>query len=243
VKVAVISDVHSNLPALETVLEAIGGEQVEELWCLGDLVGYNAHPEECARMVLDVADICLAGNHDLVVNGAISSRVFTHDAADAAAYARRVMSEETLEQLRELQPTAERAGVSLYHASPRDPVWEYVIDNRTAAACIEQQGQPVSLVGHSHVPLMYGLDGDDDRASGGYAQEGTRPLGDGRRLINPGSVGQPRDGDPNAAWLLVDFEARFASFRRVAYSIQETQRELSDAGLPEALASRLAVGQ
>jgi diadenosine tetraphosphatase ApaH/serine/threonine PP2A family protein phosphatase len=243
VKVAVISDVHSNLPALETVLEAIRGEQVEELWCLGDLVGYNAHPEECARMVLDVADICLAGNHDLVVNGAISSRVFTHDAADAAAYARRVMSEETLEQLRALQPTAERAGVSLYHASPRDPVWEYVIDNRTAAACIEQQGQPVSLVGHSHVPLMYGLDGDDDRASGGYAQEGTRPLGDGRRLINPGSVGQPRDGDPRAAYMVLDQDARTVTWRRLDYDIERTQRAVIEAGLPHSLALRLRDGR
>jgi diadenosine tetraphosphatase ApaH/serine/threonine PP2A family protein phosphatase len=121
-------------------------------------------------------------------------------------------------------------------------VWEYVIDNRTAAACIEQQGQPVSLVGHSHVPLMYGLDGDDDRASGGYAQEGTRPLGDGRRLINPGSVGQPRDGDARAAWLELDLGRGKAQFHREPYDIARTQEELRERELPEALAERLAHG-
>jgi predicted phosphodiesterase len=243
VKVAVISDVHSNLPALETVLEAIKGEGVQELWCLGDLVGYNAHPEECARMVLDIADICLAGNHDLVVNGAISSQVFTHDAADAAAYAREVMSEETLERLRALQPSGERHGVALYHASPRDPVWEYVLDNRTAAACLHEQSQPIALIGHSHIPLMYGLEGDDDRAAGGYAHEGTRPLGEGRRLINPGSVGQPRDGDPRAAYIVLDLGARTVTWRRLEYDIERTQRAVIEAGLPRSLALRLRVGR
>jgi diadenosine tetraphosphatase ApaH/serine/threonine PP2A family protein phosphatase len=122
-------------------------------------------------------------------------------------------------------------------------VWEYVIDNRTAAACIEQQGQPVSLVGHSHVPLMYGLDGDDDRASGGYAQEGTRPLGDGRRLINPGSVGQPRDGDPRAAYMVLDQDARTVTWRRLDYDIERTQRAVIEAGLPRSLALRLRDGR
>jgi len=243
VRVAVISDIHSNLPALEQVLAAVEEESVEELWCLGDLVGYNAQPEECARIVLDRSDICLAGNHDLVVNGAISSRVFTHDAAAAAAYARETMTEETLERLRTLVPTGERHDVALYHASPRDPVWEYVIDNRTAAACMEVQSQRVSLVGHSHVPLMYGMREGDAQAFGGYVREGTQPLGDGRRLLNPGSVGQPRDGDPRAAYLVLDLGEATATWRRVEYDVARTQQAVLDAGLPRSLAVRLRDGR
>jgi predicted phosphodiesterase len=243
VKVAVISDVHSNLPALERVLEAIAEESVDELWCIGDLVGYNAEPEECTRIVLDRSDICLAGNHDLVVNGAISSRVFTHDAAAAAAYARETMTEESLERLRELSPTGERHGVALYHASPRDPVWEYVIDNRTAAACILEQSHRLAIVGHSHVPLMYGLNDGDTRAFGGYAPEGTQPVGEGRLLLNPGSVGQPRDGDPRAAYMVLDLDAGTATWRRVEYDIARTQEAVLDAGLPRSLAVRLRDGR
>jgi predicted phosphodiesterase len=243
VRVAVISDVHSNLPALERVLEAIDEESAGELWCIGDLVGYNAQPEECTQIVLDRADICLAGNHDLVVNGAISSRVFTHDAAAAAAYARETMTEESLERLRALSPTGERHDVALYHASPRDPVWEYVIDNQTAAACIMVQSRRLSIVGHSHVPLMYGLNPGDRRAFGGYAPEGTQQVDQARLLLNPGSVGQPRDGDPRAAYMVLDLDAATATWRRVEYDVARAQKAVLDAGLPPSLAARLRDGR
>jgi predicted phosphodiesterase len=242
VRAAVISDVHSNLPALESALAAIDQETVDELWCLGDLVGYNADPEECTNIVLDRAAVCLAGNHDLVVTGAISSLVFTFEAGEAAHWSSETMSEAALARLRVLEPLGGRAGISLYHGSPRDPIWEYVIDEPTAAACLEVQAQRISLVGHSHIPLLYRQDGRRG-ATGGHATEGTAALGDGRCLLNPGSVGQPRDGDPRAAYLLLDLDRGEATWRRVEYDIERTQRSILDAGLPRSLAARLADGR
>jgi predicted phosphodiesterase len=168
-KIVVVSDVHGNLPALEAVLEGIEGEDASELWCLGDLVGYNADPETCTTTMVELADICLAGNHDLVVNGTVDISVFAHDAAIAARWAQQVLSEEALTLLRSLQPSGERAGVELYHASPRDPVWEYVIDQRTAQSCLELLRHDLGLIGHSHVPLAYTA-GSGGRAEGGYGR-------------------------------------------------------------------------
>ena len=242
-KVAVISDVHANLAALEAVLAAIDDAGTDELWCLGDLTGYGADPARCTQIVLERADVCLAGNHDMVIAGEIGLEAFSSDARTAAEWTMEVLSADDLERLRGLQPKGERQTVELYHGSIRDPVWEYVIDDRTAAVCLELQGTRLSLVGHSHVPLMYGLDGSDDRASGGYAQEGTRPLGNGRRLINPGSVGQPRDGDPRAAYLVLDLDARTVTWRRLDYDIERTQRAVIEAGLPRSLALRLRDGR
>ena len=241
-RAAVISDVHGNLAALEIVLSAVDEAAPDELWCLGDLAGYGARPEECAATVLDRADICLCGNHDMVVTGVLPSRSFTHDAAAAATWAQQVMSAPTLDRLRTLEPSGERAGVALYHASARDPVWEYVIDERTAAANITASGRPLTLVGHSHVPLIYTAGGTRG-THGGYAMESTVELGDSTHLLNPGSVGQPRDGDPRASFLLLDTDRGTATWRRLEYDIARTQREITEAGLPPTLAYRLAEGR
>ncbi len=241
-KVAVISDVHGNLPALEAALAAIEQEQTEELWCLGDLVGYNADPEACTQVVTDLAEVCLAGNHDLVVNGSVDMAVFAHDAGVAARWAAKVLSDEALEMLRSLQPSGERHGVVMHHASPRDPVWEYVIDGRTAQHCLDMQGADLCLVGHSHVPLAY-RPGDDGRALGGHMQPSELALTADRWLLNPGSVGQPRDNDPRASYMVLDLESRVAWWRRVDYDIERAQRAIIDAELPPTLASRLADGR
>ncbi|MDX6591630.1 MAG: hypothetical protein QOJ13_826 [Gaiellales bacterium] len=241
-RAAIISDVHGNLPALQAVLSAIEHDDVSEIWCVGDLVGYNAHPEACTRAVLELAEICLAGNHDLVVNGRLDMSVFAHDAAAAAVWSRQVLTEEALDMLRQLSPSGERAGVALYHGSPRDPVWEYVLDARTAEQCLAVQGADLALIGHSHVPLAY-TQGPGDRALGGYAEPGTVELGDGRWLVNPGSVGQPRDGDPRAAYLLLDLDRGAATWRRVPYDIAAAQQAILEAGLPPSLAARLGEGR
>ena len=241
-KVVVLSDVHGNLPALETVLEGIEGEEASELWCLGDLVGYNADPEACTDTMVKLADICLAGNHDLVVNGTVDISVFAHDAAVAARWTQEVLSDRALVLLRSLQPSGERAGVEVYHASPRDPVWEYVIDQRTAQSCLALLRHDLALIGHSHVPLAY-TPGAEGRADGGYAEPGTLELGDRRWLLNPGSVGQPRDGDPRAAYMVLDMDARTATWRRLEYDVERAQRAIVDAGLPVTLARRLAEGR
>jgi diadenosine tetraphosphatase ApaH/serine/threonine PP2A family protein phosphatase len=240
-RVAVISDIHANLQALEAVLGAIDREQPDEMWCLGDLVGYGPRPNECCRLVRERADLCLVGNHDLVALGSLGVEDFNPDAAEAARWTREALDENSRSYLTSLPSSAAPEHAQLFHASARDPVWEYVLTDEAATATLLLTTAPVVLVGHSHIALAVTL--GDRVVQGGPAPAGTTRELHGRWLLNPGSVGQPRDGDPDAAWLLLDFEARFASFRRVAYPIQETQRELRDAGLPEALASRLAVGQ
>jgi predicted phosphodiesterase len=240
-RVAVISDIHANLHALEAVLGDIDPEQPDELWCLGDLVGYGARPNECCALVRERADLCLIGNHDLVALGALGIDDFNPEAAKAARWTANALDEETRAFLGSLEPNAAPDHAQLFHASARDPVWEYVLTDEAASATLQLTTAPVVLVGHSHIALAVTL--GDRLVEGGLAPGGTTTELEGRWLLNPGSVGQPRDGDPDAAWLLLDFDARFASFRRVAYPIQETQRELRDAGLPEALAARLAVGQ
>ena len=241
-RVAVLSDVHSNLAALEAVLAAVDAEAPDELWCLGDLVGYGPRPNECCAEVAARASICLAGNHDLAVRGTIDLFEFSGDANAAAAWTREVLDCEAQAFLERLEPQGEAHRVALYHGSARDPVWEYVLSDEAAEATIERSGRPLVLVGHSHAALVAAE--RNGGLSGGLAPAGTElDLAEGRVLLNPGSVGQPRDGDPRAAWLLLDLEARTASFRRADYDIPRTQREIRDLGLPEALAARLASGQ
>jgi len=239
-RVAVISDVHANWHALEAVLDEIDREEPDELWCLGDLVGYGPRPNPCCAAVERRAALCLAGNHDLGVLGTIELDEFAGDAAVAARWTRGVLAEGSRSFLEAVSPSGTREGVELFHASPRDPVWEYVLSAEAARAAFELTEAPLVLVGHSHVPLAITLNGVLD---GGLAPDGTEvELGPGRRLLNPGSVGQPRDGDPRAAWLLLDFEAWVASFRRVEYAVGQTQDEIRARGLPHALAERLAHG-
>ncbi len=240
-RVAVISDIHANLHALEAVLEAIDGEGPDAVWCLGDLVGYGPRPNECCRLVRERASVCLVGNHDLLALGAdVAERDFNPDAAAAGRWTTDALAPEARAFLESLHPSAEAEGVALYHASPRDPVWEYVLTWEAAREAIRDSGKAVTIVGHSHVPLAIA----DGRGSiGGHAAGGTEiDLAAGRWLLNPGSVGQPRDGDPDAAWLLLDLEAPRASFRRVAYDVARTQAEIQKEGLPGALAERLAHG-
>ncbi len=240
-RVAVVSDIHGNLAALEAVFAALEGERHDELWCLGDLVGYGARPNECCSAIEARASICLAGNHDLAVRGTIDLAEFSGDAGAAASWTRTVLAPEALTYLQGLEPQGARAGIALFHASARDPVWEYVLSDEAAITTLVLTTEPVVLVGHSHVALQVTLDGDE--LEGGLAPAGTElELGRGRALLNPGSVGQPRDGDPRAAYLLLDLDARTAGFRRVEYDIARTQQEIREAGLPETLAARLSVG-
>jgi len=240
-RVAVVSDIHSNLHALEAVLEDIEGEQPDAVWCLGDVVGYGPRPDECCRLVEERTEICLAGNHDLGVRGDVDIDDFAPDAASAALWTRGMLGDEARAFLARLVPTGKADGVELFHASPRDPVWEYVLTDQAAAAALDSTTAPVVLVGHSHIPLAVTV--ADGELDGGHAPAGFEvDLGNGRWLLNPGSVGQPRDGDPRAAWLLLDLDARRASFRRVPYAIAETQAEIREAGLPPALGERLSSG-
>jgi predicted phosphodiesterase len=248
-RVAILSDIHANLPALEAVLDAVEDAEVEATWNLGDVVGYGAQPDECAKLVAERCAVSLAGNHDLAVLGDLDISSFSPAAAAAVRWTRRNCDEATTEFLKTLRPSDTSHEVALYHASPRDPVWEYVLWPDQAAECIEKQASRVSFVGHSHVALFFTL-GErsqpeaDGIADGAQATDGAElDLSSGRWLVNPGSTGQPRDGDPRAAWLELDTEAWTATYHRVDYDIERAAEAIEAAELPEHLARRLHVGQ
>jgi diadenosine tetraphosphatase ApaH/serine/threonine PP2A family protein phosphatase len=245
--VAVITDIHANLPALEAVLADVERRGIEEVWCLGDVVGYGADPDACAQLVAERCAVTLAGNHDLAVLGALDISSFSEAAAEAVVWTRANVAAETLAFLGEAEPAGEREGIGLYHASPRDPVWEYVLSIEQAHACLELQEERIGLIGHSHISLFFARVPDNGRAGdvrGGQTADGVElDLAEGRWLLNPGSVGQPRDGDPRAAWLELDAEAPGATFHRVHYDIERAAGAIAAAGLPIRLAERLQVGQ
>ncbi|MBD0349206.1 MAG: metallophosphoesterase family protein [Thermoleophilia bacterium] len=242
-RVAVISDVHANAHALDAVLAAIEGDAVDAIWNLGDTVGYGPCPNEAAAVVRERASLSLVGNHDLVALGTSDVRIeeFNPDAAAAARWTQDALDAATTEFLGRLRPEGEAAGAELYHASPFDPVWGYVLTDEAAYLSLELTQAPLVLVGHTHVALR--AQRTDEGVVLELAPDGTQvDLDDGRWLLNPGSVGQPRDADPRAAYLLLDLDAGRADFRRVEYPVERTQTEIRERGLPAPLADRLAHG-
>ncbi|HEX3510369.1 MAG TPA: metallophosphoesterase family protein [Solirubrobacteraceae bacterium] len=242
-KVAVISDIHANRHAFEATLEAVAASDAAELWCLGDLVGYGAEPDACVELARDHAAVCLAGNHDMAVTGELSLDEFSRGASIAAEWTREVIAPENLEFLAGLRPQGEEGQVGLYHASPRDPVWEYVLSALLAELCFDAQDHRISLIGHSHVALSF-VRRDGELATGEPRRAGTRlEIGEGEWLLNPGSVGQPRDGDPRASWLLLDLDGMDASYHRSDYDVAGAAAAIRAARLPDSLAERLEYGQ
>ncbi len=242
-RIALLSDVHGNLPAFQAVLADIDSHSVEEIWCLGDLVGYGAEPDGCVQLARERCHLSLAGNHDLVVTGDIPIEDFSSGAAAAARWTQENIGEETLAFLKSLSPADPAREPALYHASPRDPVWEYVLSTWQAAECMDLMEGRVGAIGHSHVALWFHRDGDG-QVTGATAEAGLElDLSQGRWLLNPGGVGQPRDGDPRAAWLLLDTSTWRATWRRVEYPIDLAARAIEEAGLPRMLAERLYSGQ
>jgi predicted phosphodiesterase len=240
--VAVISDIHGNRQAFEAVLDAVDAAEVDQIWCLGDLVGYGAEPDLCVELALARCDVVLAGNHDLAVTGALSLEEFSPGAAAAARWTRETISERNLEALRPLPPENQEREVGLFHASPRDPVWEYVLSTLQAELCLEAQRHRVCLVGHSHVALAFVRRGEG--VAGTACPNGARAdVRDGKWILNPGSVGQPRDGDPRAAYLLLDLDRWHAVWQRIEYDVAGAQAAIRAAGLPDSLAERLEYGQ
>jgi predicted phosphodiesterase len=242
-QVAICSDIHGNRHAFEAVVAAAQESGVDEMWCLGDLVGYGAEPDACVALADEHCAIVLAGNHDLAVTGALSLEDFSRGAALAARWTRETIAPETMEWLSELSPEGTRQGIGLFHASPRDPVWEYVLSNLTAELCFDATDFRVSFIGHSHVALSFTRE-EGEPADGTTRREGTElDLTKSEWLINPGSAGQPRDGDPRAAWLLLDTDAKTAVYRRTEYDIAGAQAAIRAARLPDSLAERLQYGQ
>jgi predicted phosphodiesterase len=242
-RVAVLSDIHGNRQAFESVLEEVVAAEVAQLWCLGDLVGYGADPDACVALAREHAAVCLVGNHDMAVRGDLPLEEFSRGAAIAAQWTRETIAEETLEFLQTLQPQDTAGEIGLYHASPRDPVWEYVLSTLLAELCLDVQARRVCLIGHSHVALSFERH-EGGAATGEARREGERlDLSEGEWLVNPGSVGQPRDGDPRAAWLVLDTSALTAEYRRTEYDVAAAAAAIRAARLPDSLAERLQYGQ
>jgi predicted phosphodiesterase len=242
-RVAIISDIHGNRHAFDAVLSDIAASPAEEVWCLGDLVGYGADPGACVQLARRHTAVCLAGNHDMAVAGEIPLEDFSRGASLAVQWTQEVIGPEDLAFLAALRPSGAASEIGLYHASPRDPVWEYVLSALLAELCLDAQSQRVCLIGHSHVALSF------DRQEGGVASGDVRSAGTevdiaaGEWLLNPGSVGQPRDGDPRAAWMMLDLDEETAHFHRCAYDIEGAASAIRAAGLPDSLAERLEYGQ
>jgi len=242
-KVAVISDIHGNRQAFEATLEAVAASDAAELWCLGDLVGYGADPDACVELAREHAAVCLAGNHDLAVSGEIPLDEFSRGASLAVQWTQDVIAPDNLAFLASLSPTGAEGPVGLYHASPRDPVWEYVLSTLLAELCLDEQRHRLCLIGHSHVALSFGRR-EGELTTGEPRRGGAQlDLGAGEWLLNPGSVGQPRDGDPRAAWLLLDLDEPSVSFERTDYDIAGAAAAIRAARLPDSLAERLEYGQ
>jgi diadenosine tetraphosphatase ApaH/serine/threonine PP2A family protein phosphatase len=242
--IAITTDVHGNRPAFEAVLAGAERAGAEEVWCLGDLVGYGAEPDACVELAERHCSICLAGNHDLGVIGTLSLEDFSRGARIAAEWTAQTISDETRDFLLALAPQGRAQGYGLFHASPRDPVWEYVLSTLTAELALDAPAaHRVNFIGHSHVALSFHRP-EGAPTSGSTRREGDElDLSSGEWLLNPGGAGQPRDGDPRAAWLLLDTGRQLARWCREEYDISAAQAAIRAARLPDSLAERLQYGQ
>lgn len=241
----VISDIHANQEALEAVLA--DAPPHDAVICLGDLVGYGPNPNECVRRVRELSGlISLVGNHDCAAIGSVDAYLFNSFARQAIEWTDRQLEPDVREFLTDLEPKLERDDFALAHGSPRDPIWEYLEDESQGPPNFEEFHGQFCLVGHTHVPRII----VETRNGSGVGAEVIMPdaaavldLSDGTRMIiNPGGVGQPRNGDPRAAYGILDTDRREFIFRRVPYPFTVTEAKIKEAGLPPALGQRLRFG-
>jgi predicted phosphodiesterase len=247
-----LSDPHANVQALEAVLADVDRVKPDALICLGDFVGYGANPNEVVDALRNRCDTNLIGNHDLAALDAIDISEFNPHAAAAARWTQVHLGAETRAFLEGLSPTGKAGDIELAHASIRDPIWEYVLDSSIAAASFDERPFQIAFVGHTHVPAVFSRDPESHRVSGlriivpaGSVVTRELPglLNDGARvLLNPGGIGQPRDGDPRASWATWAEEEKVLTLRRVEYAVADAQKAILAAGLPELLAERLSEG-
>lgn len=240
-RILIVSDIHANLTALEAVLSDAG--QVDAVWCLGDLVGYGPDPNECIQRVKQLPGlVCLLGNHDAAVAGKIEIAPFNQEARLGVLWTQSVIEPQQAEFLKELSPSTEAESVYLAHGSPREPIWEYVLDRRTAYVNFDYFDNPFCFVGHSHFPLRFQKKQGQDTAEFSILQVGSPTGMIPRSLYNPGSVGQPRDRDPRAAYAIFDSERQTWTSQRVEYDIPSVQARMRAAKLPARHIQRLAAG-
>ena len=239
-RIAVLSDIHSNLVALDAVLAEAG--PIDGAWVLGDIVGYGPEPDAVVERLRGIGATGVLGNHDAAALGGPEIDWFNPDARAAAAWTRDTISEATRAWLSALPVTATQQGFALVHGSPRDPLREYIADADVARDNLAELDVPIGLYGHTHVPAAWLESGPRIALVEPHAGESLR-LADRRGLLNPGSVGQPRDGDPRAAYAILDLANGTMTWQRVAYDIPEVQAAMRAVGLPLRLIDRLARGQ
>ncbi|GAB4457236.1 MAG: metallophosphoesterase family protein [Anaerolineales bacterium] len=241
-RILVISDIHANYTALEAVLKDAGS--VDETWCLGDMVGYGPDPNAVLDEIREIPNLtCILGNHDMAVIGKIPLEVFNSDARRTLEYHERVLTADNMDFLRSLPSNLKvRGEVSIVHGSPRDSVWEYILNTLSARLNFDHFTTPWCFVGHSHLQCMFQLNVDNDRVSLAPIRAGEHYPLRPRAIINPGSVGQPRDRDPRAAYAIYETNGHVWEPRRVEYNIPEVQQRIREAKLPEKHAIRLAEG-
>ncbi len=240
-RVLVISDIHANLIAFETVLADAKGKW-DRLWCLGDIVGYGPDPNDCVALLREQKHLSLSGNHDWAVLGRLDIFSFNADARSAISWSKNVLTEESRVYLEELPSKVVEGQFTLAHASPRHPVWEYIMDQNTAAANFPYFETPYCLVGHTHAPVIF-EELDEEEAAAKLPSYGQKlKLNDCRLIINPGSVGQPRDSDPRAAYAILDTKKMTWEHYRVDYDIPAVQERMRKHGLPYRLVVRLEYG-
>ncbi|HVL32057.1 MAG TPA: metallophosphoesterase family protein [Actinomycetota bacterium] len=244
-RVAVCSDIHSNIEAFDAVLARAGEEGAEAVWILGDIVGYGADPVAVVDRVRSLpAAVVLGGNHDLAATDRFDVRWFNRIAARAIEWTKTVLDDTTREFLTALQPAGSKGGVILVHGSVVDPAIEYVTNERVAEESFAAASFACCFFGHTHLPTIFTAVADGS-VRGAVLGEGesVELRGDRRYMVNPGSVGQPRDGDARASFAMYDTAANRVVLHRVAYDVDAAAGKIRGAGLPDTLADRLAVGR
>lgn len=241
-RILIISDIHANYTAFETVLKDAEGDW-DFVWCLGDVVGYGPDPNECVEKLKTMPHLCLAGNHDWAALGRLDVRTFNPDARRAVEWTQETLTPDNVKYLEALPVTFVIGEYTLVHASPREPVWEYILEPLIAALNFPHFETPYCFVGHTHQPVIYTMvedNGDTHSASPQYRQP--HHLNGKRQIINPGSIGQPRDQNPDAAYGILDMETGVFEHRRIPYDIAAVQERMRKHSMPERLVTRLEHG-
>ncbi len=241
-RILVISDIHANLAAFESVLDDAEGDW-DYVWCLGDVVGYGPDPNECCDLLKSLPHLCIAGNHDWAALGRLDIRTFNVDARRAVDWTQKTLTKDNIEYLADLPTTFVLGNYTLAHGSPREPVWEYILDPLIAALNFPHFETDYCFVGHTHTPIIYRLLNNDGKTEAESPEYGVAKQLNGHRLIiNPGSVGQPRDSNPNASYGVLHVESAVFEYRRIPYPIHVTQEKMRQHDMPERLIKRLEHG-
>lgn len=238
----IISDVHANLSALNAVLEAAA--PFSRVWCLGDVVGYGPDPNECIDRIQSLPLLkCIKGNHDAAIVGDIDIKTFNYEARTSLQWLESQLNLTNRRWLEKLDERLEFDDITMAHGSPRNPIWEYMLDVGVARENMSEFSTHICLVGHTHVPSIYQMQGENKRTT----RLRIMPLDEAFKLehktiVNPGSVGQPRDHDPRASFMIYDDQEDSWVYHRVKYDVEKVQQRIFSVGLPRRHATRLAEG-